>query len=173
MIKPMKEFLIALFLMTPILMMSQQTSVQSFEIQVSTDTILLGNFFEVRFLVQNAKGSFDPPAFEDFEVVGGPNQSSSMSIVNGVSSQSSSYSYFLKPKSTGVLSIEPSYWEAQDTTMETQPFDIICLPNPDGIVEESRISNQDQAFEFGRFPFFGDTPAPAPQKKKKLKVTKI
>jgi hypothetical protein len=99
----MKEFLMALFLAIPTLIMGQQESAQSFEIQVSTDTILLGNFFEVRFLVQNAKGAFDPPAFTDFDVVGGPNQSSSMSIVNGVSSQSSSYSYFLKPKSTFLL----------------------------------------------------------------------
>ena len=168
----MRDFLIAaLLLSTSASMMGQQKTVQSFEIQVSTDTILLGNFFEVRFLVQNAKGTFDPPAFEDFQVVGGPNQSSSMSIVNGVSSQSSSYSYFLKPKSTGVLSIEPSYWEASDTTMETRPVDIVCLPNPDGIVEESKISSKDQIFEFGKFPFFGD--APAPKKKKKLKVTKI
>jgi hypothetical protein len=168
----MKGFLItALFLATTTLIMGQQETAKSFEIQVSTDTILLGNFFEVRFLVQNAKGEFDPPAFEHFEVVGGPNQSSSMSIVNGVSSQSSSFSYFLKPKTTGLLSIEPSYWEAQDTTMETHPLDIVCLPNPNGIVEESRISNQDQTFQFGSFPFFGNRPTP--QKKKKLKVTKI
>jgi hypothetical protein len=155
----------------PILLAAQLEADQSFEIQISTDSILFGNYFEVRFQAQNIQGEFQAPAFEQFEVIGGPNHSSTMSIVNGVSSQSASYSYFLKPKATGAFYIEPAFLIGKTQEMETRPVEIYCLPNPQGLVEESRISDESSTFEFGRFPFLRE--APTPQKKKKLKVTKI
>ena len=95
-----------------------------------------------------------------------------MSIVNGETTQSASYSYFIKPKTTGLLHIEPAYFGDKEQTLETPPVDINCLPNPDGVVQESRISDENNRMNFDAFPFFHDTPAVQP-KKKKLKVTKI
>jgi hypothetical protein len=167
----MKSLLMAMIItIIPLVMLAQDDEVQSFEVKISTDTILLGNFLEVRFVAQNLKGPFEPPKFADFEVVGGPNQSSSMSIVNGHTSQTASFSYFIRPRNTGILHIEPAYYLNGENNYETQPQEIISLPNPDGVVQESRIKDGDHQLSFGSFPFFKETPV-AP--KKKLKVTKI
>ena len=70
-----------------------------FSVEVSTDSILLGNFIEVKFILENAKaGNFTPPEFEDFQVVGGPNHASSYSMINGETTQSTTISYYLEPK---------------------------------------------------------------------------
>ncbi len=155
-----------------LVLLAQQDQAQSFEIMISTDTVLYDNYLEVRFTAQNIEGRFEPPKFEDFEVISGPNQSTSMSMINGVTSRSASFSYFIKPRTTGTLSIEPAYYlNDQDQNRETQPVAIICLPNPDGVVQESRIRQDHQSSGLSTFPFFRDSPAMP--KKKKLKVTKI
>ena len=169
----MKSFLTAILIgVLPLVLVAQDDQVQSFEVKISTDTILYGNFLEVRFVAQNLKGTFEPPEFTDFEVVGGPNQSTSMSIINGHSSQTASFSYFIKPRNTGLLYIEPAYYlNGSESNYETQPIEIISLPNPDGVVQESRIEDRNEQPGFEAFPFFKD--APVAPKKKKLKVTKI
>lgn len=158
-------------IIVPILTGAQNDQVQSFEVKISSDSILLGNYLEVRFTAKNIQGEFDPPRFEDFEVIGGPNQSTSMSIVNGETSQTASYSYFIKPRNTGLLHLEPAYFvTGEDQSFETSPVDIYCLPNPDGVVQESRIDDDNHRMNFHSFPFFSEKPA---KPKKKLKVTKI
>ncbi|MBK8502022.1 MAG: BatD family protein [Saprospiraceae bacterium] len=168
----MKSLITAMIVgMIPLVLLAQDGEVQSFEVKISTDTILLGNFMEVRFVAQNLEGTFEPPKFTDFDVVGGPNQSTSMSIVNGHTSQTASFSYFIKPRNTGLLHIEPAYYlNGSESNHETQPHEVTSLPNPNGVVQESRIEEGNQQLNFDAFPFFKEAPA-AP--KRKLKVTKI
>ena len=55
--------------------------------------------FQLNITLENANGSnLRPPAMNDFQVLSGPNQSTSMQWVNGNVSQSITYSYILKPK---------------------------------------------------------------------------
>lgn len=168
----MKNFLTAFLLVSvPLGLLAQDDQVQAFEVQVSTDTILYGNYLEVRFTAQNITGKFEAPKFEDFNVASGPNQSTNMTIVNGVASQSASYSYFIEPKNTGLVIIEPAYYvKDNQESHETPPIEIICLPNPDGISKESRIEKGNR-LGLNTFPFLRESPAS--QSKKKLKVTKI
>lgn len=169
----MKNFLTAFLLVSvPIVLLAQDDQVQAFEVQVSTDTILYGNYLEVRFTAQNISGKFESPRFKDFDVVGGPNQSTNMSIVNGVATQSASYSYFIEPKNTGLVIIEPAYFvNDKQENHETPPIEIVCLPNPDGLTTESRIKKGNDPLRMNTFPFLRESPAS--QSKKKLKVTKI
>ncbi|MCB0685724.1 MAG: BatD family protein [Saprospiraceae bacterium] len=161
-----------LLLVTPLLLIAQKDD-QSFEVKISSDSILLGNYLEVRYTVKNVQGKFEPPKFEDFDIVSGPNQSTSVSIINGHSSQTASYSYFIKPRTTGLLHLEPAYLNTDDShALETPPLDIYSLPNPDGVVQNSRIDDENDRLNFGAFPFFQDAPDQT-KKKKKLKVTKI
>jgi len=106
-----------------------------FRVEVSTDTVLLGNYFELKFTVENARGSFVPPDFSGFELVGGPNQASSFSMINGVVTNSSSYTYYLEPLHEGLLYIEPASIDIDGKIMETPNLEIVVLPNPDGIIE--------------------------------------
>ena len=168
----MKNFLTAFLLVSvPLVLLAQDDQVQAFEVHVSTDTILYGNYLEVRFTAHNISGKFESPKFEDFNVIGGPNQSTNMSIVNGVASQSASYSYFIEPKNTGLMIIEPAFFvNNKEENHETPPIEIICLPNPDGISKESRIEKGNHRLSLNTFPFLRESPE---RSKKKLKVTKI
>ncbi len=147
---------------------------RSFDVQVGADTVLLGGSFEVRFTAYNINGTFEPPSFDGFRLVGGPSQSTSMSFVNGVSMQNASYSYFLEPLQVGVPTIPPAYYVTSDTTWETRPLEIYCLPNPEGKQQDSRIDAGPNRLEFPSL-FGRSKPHPAPRikKKKKLKETKI
>lgn len=169
----MKSILTVILLVTATWnLLAQEDSIRTFEVKISSDSILLGNYLEVRFTAHNLQGEFEPPRFTDFEIVGGPNQSTSMKMMNGKTRQTVSFSYFIKPKTTGVLHIEPAYFtNAGDQNYETPPLEVLCLPNPDGIVQESRIEEKNERLNFGGWPFFDDKPAQT--RKKKLKVTKI
>ena len=115
------------------------TSAQSpkFTVEVSSDTVLLGNYFELKFTIENTSATgFEVPDLHEFNVIGGPNTSSSMSIINGQVSQSASYTYYLEPTDIGVYTIKPAYLTTGEVALETPPIDIIVVPNPEGIVKQ-------------------------------------
>ena len=144
-----------------------------FEVQISSDSILVGNYFEIRFSVENIKGKFEAPTFQDFQVISGPNQSSSMQIINGEMTQSYSYSYFLKPQEIGNYSIPPAYLVLEeDEVLETPPIDILVVPNPDGIIQKPDLDSKSYFNPFPNNDRMFDRFKPKP-KKKKLKEKKI
>lgn len=78
----------------------------SFTATVSKNPVGLNETFQVTFTLENANGgNFRPPSFSDFNVLGGPNQSTSMSYVNGSMSQTIAFSYYLQPKNLGKFTI--------------------------------------------------------------------
>jgi hypothetical protein len=107
-----------------------------FTVGVSSDTVLLGNYFELKFTIENiASNGFEAPDLHSFDVISGPNSSSSMSIINGQVSQSASYTYYLKPRDIGVYTVRPGYLTTGDVALETPPIDIMVMPNPEGIIQ--------------------------------------
>ena len=149
-----------------------------FEVTVSTDSILLGNYVEVTFTLSNgAMEEFQPPTFDGFQVLSGPNQSTSISMVNGTTSQTASYSYYLEPSDIGTYFIPPARVISEDIALETRPVEILVVSNPDGIIQQPKAKNDffgggffDRQDFFNR-DFFGQQPAPAkpirPKKKKR------
>ena len=137
-----------------------------FEVQVSTDSVLMDNYFKVEFSLENTGGDqFSPPEFRDFDVVGGPNQSSSMSFVNGVMSQSKSYSFYLKPREVGTFYIEPSSIQVEGQILESEPIEVNVYPNPDGVRQDPEIRQQER-------PNFFSNPWKERKEKKKEKAKK-
>jgi hypothetical protein len=107
-----------------------------FTVSVSSDTVLIGNYFELKFTIENASvHGFEAPDLHEFDLIGGPNTSSSMSIVNGEVSQSASFTYYLQPKDIGVYTIKPAYLTTGETALETPPIEILVIPNPEGIIQ--------------------------------------
>ncbi len=114
----------------------------TFEVTVSTDSILLGNYIEVSFTLSNgALEEFQPPTFDGFKILSGPNQSTSISMVNGTTSQTASYSYYLEPTDIGTYFIPPARVISEDLALETKPIEVLVLPNPDGIIQEPKAKN--------------------------------
>lgn len=114
----------------------------TFKIGVSADTLLVGNYFEVKYTVENTDGKFEAPNLSSFDVIGGPNTSSSFSMINGSVTQSSSYSYYLRPPDIGVFTIPPAFLTTSTDTLATMPIDIIVVPNPEGIIQEPNRPTQ-------------------------------
>jgi BatD DUF11 like domain len=81
-----------------------------FMAQSSSGKVGLQSRFQISFTLQNAPqiNQLKVPAFTDFVVVGGPMQSSSFSTINGSSSSSVSYTYYLQPKAIGTFTIQPA-----------------------------------------------------------------
>ena len=122
-----------------------QAQDMSFTTSINPDTVLLGNYFEVTFTLENARGqNFVPPLFEDFSVLSGPNQSSSFSMVNGEVSQSLSVSYFLEPGEIGTYTIDVATIDVADETFETLPLEVIVVQNPRGLQLMPRNKKEDK-----------------------------
>ncbi len=108
---------------------------RGFHAKVSSDTLLMGNYLEVTFTLENTTGKIEPPSFESFDLVNGPSQSSSVSIINGNMTQQHSYTYVLQAKGEGIFLIDPAIAFVGEETIKTEPIQIVVLPNPDGIIQ--------------------------------------
>ncbi len=132
--------------------LSLQLSSQELLVEVSNDSILIGNKIQIEFSVHNMNGDFEAPDLSAFYIVSGPNVSSSMQIINGESSSSKSWSYIAEPKELGEIIIPPAFFSDEEKTVESEVITLNVFPNPEGIIQES-YQQKDQFFDFD-FPFF-------------------
>jgi len=137
------------------------------KVEVSSDSVLVGNYIEVRFTIENGGGDFEAPQFEGFDVMSGPNTSSSFSMINGSKvSQEASYTYLIRPVKEGQLYIEPAYFISGEMVLETEPLGIMVYPNPAGIEENSTFKQKLDKMDMALPDLF--RPRKAPEKKKKF-----
>jgi BatD DUF11 like domain len=109
-----------------------------FTATVNLDSVLLGNYIEVTFQVENvANAKIETPNFEGFNLVGGPNFSSSMQVINGDVTQKVSQSYWLEPQDVGQYFIPPAQVKNGEEWLQTEAIEINVYHNPDGIVQEA------------------------------------
>ncbi len=92
-----------------------------FEAKVSKDKLGINERLRVDFEMNQDGDNFNPPSFEGFRVVGGPNQAISNSYINGKRSYSKTYSYFLAPQARGTFSIGQATIEIEGETYKTLP----------------------------------------------------
>ncbi len=139
-------------------LMAQQEAIR-FTVQVSTDSLLMDNPLQVSFSLENAKGQdFEAPYFTGFSVLSGPNVSTSMTVVNGRTTQSVRYTYLLQPEEVGNYYIEPASIRVDGEVFETSPVEILVVPNPDGIRQSPNSPMGGPFFQFEQrmpegFPF--------------------
>jgi len=134
-----------------------------FSVEVSSDSVLLGNYFIVKFTLENASSNdFQAPDFSDFRVVSGPNFSSSMTVINGNMTQKASHTFYLEPKDIGNYFIQSASVETEAGTLETIPLEILVVPNPEGIIQKPEMQEETMRFDMRMDDFFM---RPAPQEK--------
>lgn len=141
-----------------------------FTVEVNSDTVGLGNYLEVTFTLENTQGNhFTAPDFEGFALVSGPNQSSSFSMINGAVTQSMSFTYYLEPRETGVMTIAAATIETKEGTLKSPSIDVV-------VVETYAVKPKTKAKK--SFPGFSDEDEVRPQQevqkpKKNRKVYKL
>ena len=106
----------------------QSINAQQFNATVDRTTVGQFDRFQVYFTFDggevNGLSNFRPPAFTGFKILSGPNQSSSMQIINGKVSGSMTFSYILQPGSMGEFTITSASINYSGKTFNTQPLKI-------------------------------------------------
>lgn len=100
-----------------------QAQVQ-FEAKLSKKQLGINERLRVDFEMNQDGDNFNPPDFQGFRVVGGPNQAISNSYVNGKRSYSKTYSYFLSPQSRGKFTIGQATIEVDGQIYKTTPINV-------------------------------------------------
>ncbi|MEL6811096.1 MAG: BatD family protein [Bacteroidota bacterium] len=92
-----------------------------FEAKVSKKRLGVNERLRIDFEMNQDGDNFNPPDFNGFRVVGGPNQAISNSFINGRRSYSKTYSYFLSPLSKGKFTIQQATIEINGEIYKTSP----------------------------------------------------
>ncbi len=91
-----------------------------FEAKVSKTKLGINERLRIDFEMNKDGDNFNPPDFNGFTVVGGPNTSVSQSWLNGKRSYKKTYSYFLAPKQRGQVKINQATIEIDGEVYKTQ-----------------------------------------------------
>lgn len=123
--------MIKVSILLTLLFISPYLWAQSFVASVSENQVSESDRFEVTFTFEgkniNALKNFSAPSFKDFRVLSGPNQSTSMQIINGVSSSSLALSYILMPTGIGTFTIGSASIQSEGQTYTTEPLKITVV----------------------------------------------
>ena len=97
----------------------------NFEASVSKSKLALNEKLRIDFVMNQNGDNFSPPEFENFQIIGGPNQSIKTSYVNGERKFSKTYSYFLKPLKKGKLSINQASIEIDGEIYKSLQIEVL------------------------------------------------
>jgi hypothetical protein len=97
---------------------------QEFSASVNRNRVAVGEQFQLSFNLNATGNNFRSPSLQDFQVYGGPNQSSSMSWINGSVSQQITYSYYLAAKHEGKITIGSASINVNGKTISSRPITI-------------------------------------------------
>jgi hypothetical protein len=108
---------VLLLLAMPCLIFAQE----KFYLKAAT-TAVVGQNYKVSYILENASGSnFTAPRyFEGFQVLSGPNQSSSFQWINGKTTQSIEYYYILRPVEEGEFELPAGKIQVKGKILETE-----------------------------------------------------
>ena len=130
----LKKIFLATFLL---LLVSKLGAQVTFQTKVSKNRLGINERLKVSFEMNKNGDNFTPPKFEGFRVVGGPNQSTSNTWINGKRSFSRSYTYFLNPTRKGALKIGQATINIDGSIYKTSPVEVevteaVKTPNQGG-----------------------------------------
>ena len=97
----------------------------NFEATVSKSKLALNERLRIDFVMNQNGDNFSPPEFENFQIIGGPNQSIKTSYVNGERKFSKTYSYFLKPLKKGNLKINQASIEIDGEVYKSLQIEVL------------------------------------------------
>lgn len=117
----MKQVAIGLLLLfsLPCVMVAQEVELT---IEVSQQKVKVGEPFTVTISLRNAQADIQTPQLDDFDILSGPNYSSSFSMINGKTDMSSSYTYKLSAPEEGKFTIGSATVEIDGTELYTDPI---------------------------------------------------
>ena len=115
----------------------------NFTAKSSHSVVEIGQRFQITFTINAGGGNFTPPDFGTFGVLSGPNQSSSMQVINGRTTQSFTISYILVSTKKGEYKIPPAAINVKGKVQKTEPISIkVVDKNANGTNAQNQRQNQ-------------------------------
>jgi BatD DUF11 like domain len=148
-----KTFFFSVFLLSVATLFSTKLLAQEakFTVEVNRNEVAVGKRFKVIFTLENANGSnFELPKMDNFEVVSGPNVSSSFSMMNGETTQSMRYTYYMVAQTIGSFPIPSATIKVGKEKLRTEPIVIKVLEK-----NNKEKSDEDSDENGGETPSFG------------------
>ena len=122
---PIAKFEIKLMLLLSLMLWHvAQAQEASFTATVSKNRVVVGEQFQVSFSINTNASNFNAPDLSNFITYSGPNQSSSMQIINGSVSQTISINYVLAAKKEGKFTIGAASIQVGNKLLNTKPIAI-------------------------------------------------
>lgn len=112
---------------------SAEAQEKSFKVELSYDTVYIGNPIKIQFSIKNLSGDFEAPNLKGFHVISGPNLNSSFSMVNGEVNNEKSYSYLIMPQDIGVYKIPGAQLHTKKESLTTPEVGFVVVENPKDI----------------------------------------
>lgn len=116
------KYIILIFVLVAPLGLDAQVE---FVAKVSKKKLGLNERLRIDFEMNEDGDNFEPPDFEGFRVLGGPNQSISNSWINGKRSYSKTYSFFLAPLRKGAITIGQAAIEIDGERYKSVPVEVM------------------------------------------------
>jgi len=91
----------------------------------SRTTVGLNEQFRITFSTTERGGEIQPPAFENFLIVGGPFSSQQTQIINGSVNFQRELTYQLMPKEQGTFNIPPATQKSKNGTLKSNTLEIV------------------------------------------------
>lgn len=132
-----------------------------FTATVNKTQVGTGEVFEVTFSVNGNGNRFAPPSFSGFQIVSGPNVSTSMTSINGNTTMSNAYSYDLVASQVGTYTIGPATMVVNGKTVSSNPIKMTVVKG-----QPAQRSSRAQSMQ-------GDEDDMAPQASSKVDISKL
>jgi BatD DUF11 like domain len=113
-----------LYILTLIVLLANTAFAQKFTAQTSKQRVAVGEQFQISFSLNSSGNNFQAPPLTNFDIYSGPNQSTSMSFVNGSMTQSISLSYIIAAKKEGKFTIGPAIVNVNGTNIQSNSIAI-------------------------------------------------
>jgi len=136
---------------------------QKLTAQVSKNKVYIGEVFQLSFTANGNMSGFKAPNMPDFDVYSGPNQSTSVQVMNGSMSQTISYSYMIAARKEGKFTIGAAVASVNNTKAESNPITIEVIK---GAAPQKQQQQQNDPFA----SMFGNDPNAQQQQAQKTEV---
>ena len=135
-----KKTFLVLLLFT---LLGATASAQELTASVSPSTVAVGDQVQVTFSLNANGANFRAPTFTDFNVLMGPNQSTSMQITNGSVSQSVIFTYVLQATKEGTFKFGSASVDVGGKKIVSNPLSITVVKgNPQSKQQSGAQGNQ-------------------------------
>ncbi|MFL5763351.1 MAG: BatD family protein [Bacteroidia bacterium] len=144
----MKRILTILFS----LFLTFSMSAQKLTLKVSKNKVAAGEAFQITIALDANGGGLKIAGINDFDIYQGPYQSTNMQIINGVMSQSASYTYVIAAKKEGKFTLGPATMIVGNNTLTSNAVSIEVSKAAAGATSPGNQSNPNTATQEATTP---------------------